>query len=69
MVKLGDENAAISRSAYETLVNICQSCNYTSVDELIARKCWLPGKFNITGFQVCVHESQSAVRVESDDTV
>lgn len=37
MVKLGDENAAISCSAYETLVNICQCCNYASVDELIAR--------------------------------
>ena len=37
MAKLGNDNAAISRSAYETLVKICQSCGYASVDELIAR--------------------------------
>lgn len=37
MVKLGSDNATVSRSAYETLVKICQSCGYMSVDELIAR--------------------------------
>lgn len=37
MAKLGNDNAAVSRSAYETLVKICQSCGYASVDELIAR--------------------------------
>lgn len=37
MAKLGNDNATISRSAYETLVKICQSCGYSSVDELIAR--------------------------------
>lgn len=37
MVKLGDDNAAVSRSAYETLAHICRSCDYKSVDELIAR--------------------------------
>lgn len=37
MAKLGNDNAAVSRSAYETLVKICQSCGYGSVDELIAR--------------------------------
>ena len=37
MAKLGNDNAAVSRSAYETLVKICQSCGYVSVDELIAR--------------------------------
>ena len=37
MAKLGNDNAAVSCSAYETLVKICQSCSYVSVDELIAR--------------------------------
>lgn len=37
LAKLGNDNAAVSRSAYETLVKICQSCGYVSVDELIAR--------------------------------
>ena len=37
MAKLGNDNAAVSRFAYETLVKICQSCGYVSVDELIAR--------------------------------
>ena len=37
MAKLGNDNAAVSRSAYETLVKICQSCGYVSVDDLIAR--------------------------------
>ncbi|XP_068709692.1 TELO2-interacting protein 1 homolog [Montipora foliosa] len=37
MAKLGNDNAAISCSAYETLAKICQSCDYKSVDELIAR--------------------------------
>lgn len=37
MAKLGNDNAIVSRSAYETLVKICQSCGYASVDDLIAR--------------------------------
>lgn len=37
MAKLSNDNAAVSRSAYETLVMICQSCGYESVDKLIAR--------------------------------
>lgn len=37
MAKLGSDNATVSRSAYETLVKICQSCEYESVDDLIAR--------------------------------
>ena len=37
MAKLGSDNAAVSRSAYETLIKICQSCGYVSVDELIAK--------------------------------
>lgn len=37
MAKLGGDNAAVSRSAYETLIKICQSCGYVSVDELIAK--------------------------------
>uniref|UniRef100_A0A6P8IMY9 TELO2-interacting protein 1 homolog isoform X2 n=1 Tax=Actinia tenebrosa TaxID=6105 RepID=A0A6P8IMY9_ACTTE len=35
--KLGDSNAAVSRSAYGTLVSICQSCGYSSVEELITQ--------------------------------
>lgn len=35
--KLGDSNAAISRSAYGTLVLICQGCGYSSVQELITQ--------------------------------
>ena len=37
MAKLGNGNAAVSRSAYSTLVVFCKSCGYASVDELIAR--------------------------------
>ena len=37
MAKLGSDNAAVSRSAYETLIKVCQSCGYVSVDELIAK--------------------------------
>ena len=37
MSKLGDDNATVSRSAYGTLLQICQSCGYVSIDELIAR--------------------------------
>lgn len=37
LAKLGDSNAAVSRSAYGTLVLICQSCGYSSVEELITQ--------------------------------
>ncbi|KAK3727050.1 hypothetical protein QZH41_012554, partial [Actinostola sp. cb2023] len=35
--KLGDGNAAVSRSAYGTLVLISQNCGYLSVEDLITR--------------------------------
>ena len=37
MARLGNENAVVSRSAYGTLVLICQNCNYQSVEEFICR--------------------------------
>ena len=36
MSKLGDENATVSRSAYGTLLQICQSCGHVSIAELIS---------------------------------
>lgn len=35
LAKLGDGNAAVSRSAYGTLVMISKSCGYSSVEDLI----------------------------------
>jgi len=35
LAKLGDSNAAVSRSAYGTLVMISKSCGYSSVEDLI----------------------------------